>query len=213
MKHSGQRLLRGWLGALVMTSLAAASHATAGGELPPLPILLLVLAVSGALCTALAGGGLSLWRTAIAVLLSQGIYHVAFGLCGAASDVPHLLADAGPGHHAVHRGFAIDPAAGLTVGAAGAAGTAHAQAMPWAHLLAACITVAMLRKGGVAFQALFHVVCLAHPVAIFRARPAAPVARPRLFTTVQVFGLSDLGVPLRSLRRRGPPFPAAFAIH
>ena len=49
--------MRGWAAAVFAVSLAAASHGAAGGDLPPGPLLLLVLAVSGCLCTALAGRG------------------------------------------------------------------------------------------------------------------------------------------------------------
>ena len=88
MKNHGQRILRGWIGALLCTCLAAASHTLIDGDLPPLPILALLLCIGAVICTALASSRISLLRTALAVLLSQGAYHGAFAFSATSTRPP-----------------------------------------------------------------------------------------------------------------------------
>ena len=59
MSPRARRLARGWAGAAIATSAAALSHAAAGGQAPPVVLVLLSLALSGPLCMALAGRVLS----------------------------------------------------------------------------------------------------------------------------------------------------------
>ncbi|MDN5754388.1 MAG: hypothetical protein ACTHWW_08360 [Arthrobacter sp.] len=211
MEYRSLRLVRGWLGALAATALAAASHTVAGGALPEPALLALILALSGAACTALAGRALSFWRTAAAVLISQGIYHSAFGMLGGhhGGHDHHLLSAGGTGAHAGHL-ISVDPDALLT-GAATQDANAMALGMWIAHVVAAILTILVLRKGGLAVLALMQVLGLAVPRRILRPRPPiASIGPPRL-VWVQVPGLPDLGVPLRALRDRGPPVLPAFA--
>ena len=91
MKDHGLRILRGWIGALICTCLAAASHTVVDGAMPPLPILGLLLCISAVICTALAASKSSLPRTGLAVLLSQGAYHGAFALFGHQHHAAGLL--------------------------------------------------------------------------------------------------------------------------
>ena len=214
MQHRSQRLVRGWLGALTATSLAAASHAAADGILPPAALLVLILALSGAVCTALAGRGLSSPRTAAAVLISQGLYHLLFGLGVHAHTAPSTLGtNPGPpallgAGTALGTPHAAHDAAQATVLLAGTSDPGTVQDSPWmllAHTAAALLSVAVIRHGELAARRLFDAVVLVVPVRILNWRhgPAArPVARPAL---LQVPGLPDLGVPLRALRHRGPP--------
>ena len=78
------RLLRGVAAAVAATFIAAFSHVDAGGPPPDGTIILLSLALSGLVCTALAGRSLSLWRLSAAVVLSQALFHGLFSL-GASS--------------------------------------------------------------------------------------------------------------------------------
>ncbi|MGA8790996.1 MAG: hypothetical protein WB535_18795, partial [Paenarthrobacter sp.] len=55
MTGRGVRLLRGLAAAVAATSLAAFSHVAAGGPSPDGAIVVLSLALSGLVCTALAG--------------------------------------------------------------------------------------------------------------------------------------------------------------
>ncbi|MGP5072833.1 hypothetical protein [Arthrobacter rhombi] len=213
MEYRSLRLVRGWLGALAATTLAAASHTVAGGALPEPALLTLILVLSGAVCTALAGRALSLWRTTAAVLISQGIYHAAFGMLGGhhGGDGQHLLSAGGTGDHAGHL-ITVDPNALLSGAVTPAVhGSSMGLAMWFAHVAAAVLTILVLRKGALAALALMQVLGLAVPRRILRPRhPIVRSAPPRL-VRVQAPGLPDLGVPLRALRHRGPPVLPAFA--
>lgn len=215
MEYRSLRLVRGWLGALAATALAGASHTMAGGSLPEPALLALILVVSGAVCTALAGKTIALWRTATGVLLSQGIYHTAFGMLGGhvahGDGGGHLLVAGGTGAHAGHV-LTVDPQALLSGAATHAAHGAGAALPMWcAHAAAALLTIVLLRKGGLAAVALMQALVSATPRRILRPRPPVVSFRPPSLVDVQVPGLPDLGVPLRALRHRGPPVRPAFA--
>jgi hypothetical protein len=192
-------------GALAATSLAAASHGLADGSLPSLPVLTLILAISGALCTALAGRRLSLPRTSAGVLLSQGAYHLLFGLCAHQHTAAGRLTET-VSHHGTETSIVWTAAAGMPAeGAQLLDGSVSGAPMLAAHLAAALLTIAILRKGGLAARATAEALLLATPVAILRWEPApavVPLARP---ATCQRPGLPDFGVPLLALRHRGPP--------
>jgi len=203
VEHRSQRIVRGWLGALAATSLAAASHGLAGGPLPPLPVLALIVAISASICTALAGRRLSLVRTSAGVLLSQGAYHLLFGL-GAHQHAAAGRLTESVSHHCTETSIIWTAAAGaapmvpedvLVPGAP----------MLAAHLAAALLTIAILRKGGLAARAIAETLLLATTVAILRWKPAPAVVRLARQATCQQPGLPGLGVPLLALRHRGPP--------
>ena len=84
------RLVRGWAGALAMTALAALFHTAAepGHGFPEVGVVAFAAVLAAPLCTALAGRALSLWRTAAAVAIAQGLFHVLYGL--AAVSYTHL---------------------------------------------------------------------------------------------------------------------------
>ncbi|WP_149955992.1 hypothetical protein [Zafaria cholistanensis] len=212
MEHRSQRILRGWLGALAATSLAAASHGMVGGSLPPLPVLALTLALSGAICTALSGRGLSLLRTSAGVLLSQGIFHLVFGI-GAHRHAAGRLTET-VSHHGTETSIVWTAATATAPLAPEGAPLLEAPLleaplleapMLAAHLAAALLTIAVLRKGGLAMRATAEALLLTTPVEILRWKPAPAVVRLARPATCQVPGLPDLGVPLLALRHRGPP--------
>ena len=205
MEHRSQRILRGWLGALTATSLAAASHGLADGSLPPLPVLALILAVSGVICTALAGRRLSLMRTSAGVLLSQGAYHLLFGLGAHQHTAVGRLTET-VSHHGSQTSIVWTAAAGMPPqDALFPDGGVPGAPMLAAHLAAALLTIAVLRKGGLAARATAEALLLATTVAILRWKPLPAVVRLARPAICQVPGLPDLGVPLLALRHRGPP--------
>lgn len=138
--HGTARLLRGWGAALVATLVAAGSHTMAGpghhDDGPSPLILALTVALAGPLCTALAGRMLSWPRLSAGVLLSQGIFHALYSLGSGAVHAPAGPA-AGHSHHVQQ--LVITAEAPATVDAA--------PAMVWAHVLAAAVTVVLLRQG------------------------------------------------------------------
>ncbi len=79
------RFIRGWIAASVSVFVALCSHALAGGDVPSFSGIALCLAFAGMICIALAGKSLSLARLAIAVGVSQFLFHGAFSLLGSAS--------------------------------------------------------------------------------------------------------------------------------
>lgn len=191
------RLVRGWIGAVIATAVAAGSHILAGGNAPEPPLLLLALALSGLACTALTGRGLSLWRLSAGVAMSQTLFHWLFS--GAAA--PHgSIAPAG-GHLAHSPG--LESAAGTLVPSA----ADHTSPLMWlGHAVAALLTVAILRHGEVAVVRLVRAMRLRVtaflplllPLPVRRAPAALPANRA-------VRPLRNLGAPLLVMRHRGPP--------
>jgi len=192
-----QRLARGWTGAGLATSFAAASHVAADGPAPPAVLVLLSLALSGPLCVALAGRMLSRASLLAGVLLSQGLLHALFAGTGAVTTVVDATRPAGL-HGAAHAG----PALVLQVEShAGHAGPA----MVLSHVLAAAACYALVRHGEVAAVVLLDTLrlrvrrlwqALSVPLAVLRPRAAAG-GRPHVLTD------QSLLRPVRS--HRGPP--------
>lgn len=210
MDHRRTRLLRGWLGALTATGLAAASHALAGGGLPAVEVLVLLLVASAAICTAFAGRGLSLARTTLAVLCSQAIYHLAFGLghpAGGSNLHTPAMTTPGRAGHGTHGVTGVDSQMLISTATTTASGPVPTEAawMPVAHVVAALCTVLALRRGELAARAVADTAFLAAPLRVLRLKPAPVEVRVLLPDAVQVPGLPVLGVPLRALLRRGPP--------
>jgi hypothetical protein len=197
------RLLRGWLGAAVATSLASLSHLAGGGHVPAPAVGLLAFALAGLVCVGLAGRSLSWARLLAAVGSSQAIYHLLFQLGHAApAGVPTAVGHAG--HH-----LALLPAGSLVPEASAQTATAATGAMLAAHLAAAAATVLLLRRGEHAAAALAGTVALAAPR---RLSSWHPIPRARLAVPVQLLiqPFAALGIPLLALRHRGPPLRHAF---
>jgi len=196
------RLLRGWLGAAVATSLASLSHLAGGGHVPAPAVWLLAVALAGLVCVGLAGKSLSWPRLLAAVGLSQAIYHLLFELGHAApAGLPSAAGHAG--HHlALPEGSLVPEVAAQTA-------TAATPAMLAAHLAAAAATVLLLRRGEHAAAVLAGTLALAAPRRLSNWRP---IPRGRLAAPVELLiqPFAALGVPLLSLRHRGPPVRHAF---
>ena len=89
------------------------------------------------------------------------------------------------------------------------AATAATPAMLAAHLAAAAATVLLLRRGEHAAAALAGIMALAAPRRLSSWRP---MPRGRLAAPVELLiqPFATLGIPLLSLRHRGPPLRHAF---
>lgn len=209
MKDQGLRILRGWIGAFVCTGLAAASHTVADGGMPPLPILGLLLCLSAVVCTALASNKISLVRTSLAVMLSQGGYHGAFALFGHQHQVSGILNDTGG--HTGHAGHVVELSLDPAV-TASSMESVNGLMMPLAHLAAAVLSVLAIRRGELAASAFAEAIFLWVPRLIRFVR-AAPATRGKM----PLPGIAYRGLVLRdvlrpTLHRRGPPRGSAFAI-
>lgn len=208
MEDRGLRIVRGWIGALVCTCLAVASHTVADGMLPPLAIVGLVLAVSGAVCTALASTNFSLVRTMLAVVMSQGLYHAVFGLFGHQSATGHLQeSGTHPGHAAQSMVLNVEQ----VLSSNSVAESPLGYLMPVSHLLAAVLTIAALRKGELAVRSLVDSILLYVPRRILSAPAWQPLVALRSRVVSSPTPMARLDVLLPALRRRGPPAGPAFA--
>ncbi|MFJ3958874.1 hypothetical protein [Arthrobacter sp. NPDC090010] len=194
------RLVRGWIAAAAATSIAAASHVLAGGATPAAVILLLSLALSGLVCTLLAGRALSLWRLALGVVTSQGLFHWLFSMApgGMHSTMP---SGAPHGAHAAHTLVPLPGGAGESLM------MDHSSPAMWlGHAVAAAFTIAVLRHGEVTTLRLLAALRM-------RLIPALPLVRPLVIrpdglnrpAEWLVIPLRNLGVPLLAMRHRGPP--------
>lgn len=222
------RLLRGWAAALAATLLAAGSHTMAnlvdsgaspsthtGHDADPAPILwILTLALAGPVCTALAGRRLSWWRLSAGVTASQLLFHWLYAATAGPAATPTLSGL--DGHHGTHAGHTgslvsgIGSSAGTNLGEMqGAGGSMHTDspAMAAAHLLAAVVTVVVLRRGEVLASRVAELavgLILRSPGArLARWLPAVPVRRVSAAQLRAAYRPEDILLP--SLRQRGPP--------
>lgn len=193
------RVLRGTLAAGVATFIALMSHVAGGGEVPGWLGIVGPLLLSIAICTVLAGRKLSLTRLALAVGISQLLFHTLFVL-GAASGTIVMS-----GHH--HGAMQVIDTTVTLVSADSAMWVSHA--------IAAVITTAALFRGE---QSVVRLLGAAAGVLRYVKRQlalavsGAPVL-PSIARTVPV--RSERATVLRapfhsSVARRGPP--AQFAL-
>ena len=204
MTAHGVRFVRGWAAAVAATFIAAFSHVLSGGPAPETSVLVLSLALSGLVCTALAGRVLSLWRLSAAVVFSQGLFHGLFSLGSASAAAGTAVPTAGHAGHAAHT---VAAASGAGLPGTGAMAMDHASPLMWAgHALAALATITVLRHGEVTAVRLItalHLRVIAFlpvvlPLAIEPGAPIIPADWP-------VRPLRNLGAPLLVMRHRGPP--------
>ncbi|MFJ6680078.1 hypothetical protein ACIQLK_13265 [Microbacterium sp. NPDC091382] len=186
------RVARGALAASVATWAALLSHVAGGGRVPGWLGIIVPLALSLFVCTALAGRRLSLPRLALAVTGSQLLFHALF--------VIGTITPTGAPHQ---HGMTLMTDAGGTAAAIGA------DPLMWAmHGLAAVLTVALLHRGERTAQRLLTL-----------AADIARWVRRRILTAVLVLGAMGRPVPtpasadvpvlrsvtLRVAAGRGPP--------
>lgn len=194
----GPRVLRGVLAASVATFVALMSHLAGGGAMPGWVGVLVPWVLAVAVCTLLAGRTLSLWRVALAVAVSQFLFHGLFVLgmfdAGATATLP--------AHHAHHAPVALTPVATDLV---------PSDTTMWVgHLVAAVVTVAALHRGE---RAVRGILTLAGDlIRTVRRRLATTLTgflpQPRRPVTGVAAGLVlvALGWHPSSVARRGPPF-------
>lgn len=205
------RFGRGWFIAGVATYAAAFSHVAADGGQPPAIAIVLALAFSGPVCIALAGR-LSRRRLAIAVGVSQFLYHGLFALFGASGS--HAAPSPFSSHH---HALVIDPTMNVTANS-----VAIEPAMVLMHCAAAAVTVLVMlyterttRAALSAIRPLLSTVLRAALRGLRAALAAASTgtARPLRLTAqwlrrIPAPGLAPL---IGFLRHRGPPARTARA--
>lgn len=187
-------LVRGWTIATCATMLGAASHALAGGELPHPLIWALCTSLSAMVSVFIAGRGLGRLPLAIAVIASQGIYHLIFS-----------------GHHGAH----VSPVTGAehahhsAVQQVNVAVVAHEPTTygMWAsHLVAAVVTFAVLSRGEQALVRLVRLVelCLER---LWRLVTVQLVPAKVIRLVVGYVASSRIYLDVKSCGSRGPPVP------
>lgn len=199
-------MARGSVAALAATATAAASHTLAGADVPAPAILALAAAFAVVVCVFLSGRRLALPRLTASVLLSQLAYHALFLVAGSGGGVSVVDTSGGGAH--VHDD---SPVGLMTMGGAHAA---HGPAMLVAHLVAAVLTIAMLRHGEQVFWTLGATL---ERIVVQIVAGGSALITPRS-PTVAVVGAPEPRTPrtldtvLSVLRHRGPPARAIRAL-
>ena len=197
MTARAARLVRGWAGACAATAVAAASHVLGGGAAPAPALVLFSLAVSAMVSCLLAGRNLSLGRLSAAVAFSQGLFHLLFSFGSAPAAIGAQAGHAGHGM-AVPAGTAF-PAAAAVDAAAG---------MWISHALAAAATIWILAFGEQTARRLLESLGMRPGALLPLFQPPHFPPAPAAVLALHPQGLCSLGIPLLTLRHRGPP--AAF---
>lgn len=198
-------MIRGWIGAIVSTTVAAASHIVAGGHAPVALIFIFSLVLSGLVCTILAGRLLSMWRLMVGVLLSQALFHGLFNLGAPVTTSP--VASGHNGHSAHQMAEALQ----------GVQDTApvmdHSSPLMWlTHIIAAVFTVAVLRHGESVVVGLLDALRLkVKPLLKLVRVPATEAAPAPIPGAWPVRVLSSMGIPCSVMRYRGPPSLSALS--
>lgn len=180
MHSRAARLARGWAAAGFSTFVAALSHTAAGGVEPSVFGVAASLLLAGSACTLLAGRRMSTWRLAIAVAISQALFHGVFATMGTPVAAGHA--------HAA----AMDATAGA----------AHGD-MLLAHLAAGLVTLVALRHAEVVLRELAGTARLLLARLLPILVPTVPSV-PRLAPTTRVAAPATT-LLLSPMRRRGPP--------
>jgi hypothetical protein len=176
------RVARGTAAAAFATFVAAFSHGLAGGVSPSLFGVGVSLVVSVMVCTLLTGRALSTWRLAIAIGLSQVLFHGLFSGLATPVAVEHSMRSmdvAAPHLHA-------------------------APTMELAHAAAALVTVVAFRFGEQAFWGVLRIARLFLARLTVVVIPALHAARP-VVAAERRFVPRDLALFLSPMRHRGPP--------
>lgn len=195
MSTRGARVARGLVAAGFATFIAALFHVAGGGVPPSALALTLSLTFSGLACIALAGKRSRVWRSAASVALSQFVFHGLFSL-NPSGQFAGATGHIHPGSHLM-----------LIPGQPAAETMTHDGGAMWmSHIVAAALTLVILRYG----ERTFRAVC---DFAVFQLRrvlgtltfgvSAAPARRVRVETVPVI--LPQLTELLGGFRHRGPP--------
>lgn len=193
--------------AILSVTIAAFSHVAGGGAAPGVLGTILAVVAAAFVSIALSSRALSTARLAVAVTISQFVFHLLFSL---GADLPSAVA----GEHVGMLGMVMSggSASGLPAlsGAPGPAMDDMSDVRMWAgHAAAAVVTIALLLHGERAVLTLARLATsrLALLVTVVSALPQAlPARRPTAaLSTAAHRGLHRLDVMLVARPRRGPP--------
>ncbi|MBN9612710.1 MAG: hypothetical protein J0H64_04475 [Actinobacteria bacterium] len=192
MTTRAERTGRGLVAAAIATFTAVASHSLADGRVAPLPGVLLTLAFAVPLCIALSGRRRSWARLALAVGMSQFVFHGLLALGMGAFRTAAVS-------HSHHGAMA------MVETTSAAQPHAHA-AMWWAHAAAAVLTVLALGLGQRCSDALARLFGWRRLALLLGWVPAQHTRSTRGIAAWR-FTSPKLAL-LTEMRRRGPPLTA-----
>jgi hypothetical protein len=179
-----RRLLRGAAASSIATIIAAVSH-TIGGGAAPHPLLIIALSVFLIpIAALLVGRTPSIGRLSTAVLVAQTVFHVLFVALGATVAPTVMTA-----HHHV---LTLDPLTSAVTPDAGMLG---------AHVLAAALTIALLRRGEQLIRVVRAWVHAALRARMPRLHADWPVPASLSAAVDHLFS----GIHPGDVSRRGPP--------
>ena len=202
MSTRGARVVRGLVVAAVSLIVAAFAHIAGGGQIGAVGFAV-ALAFSVLASIGLTGRTVSRLRITIAVLFSQGVFHLLFGIGSGyqASAVTQLSET-----HMAGMGMAgMGSQLVSTLPAPAQSVVMPDNGWMWgAHALAAVITVLALVKGEKAFWYLTGRVC--HSLERLFALPCLmTIEQPTMPDTVLDLRQPDARFLLAGMRHRGPP--------
>lgn len=179
--------VRGFAAASVAVVVSSAAHTLSGGGPPPAWLLVAIALLAAPVAVALVGRRRHLVGLGAAVVLAQGLLHVAFATVGTTAPLTHS------GEH-VHT-------AAIPLAATSPHGIHAASGMYFGHLVAAVVTIVLLAHGERMLVAVGRgiLLLLSHVPAVCagprRLRPRAAPVHDAPHPTLPPF----------SLTRRGPP--------
>ena len=185
------RAARGWSVAVFATVTAAVSHGLAGGTFPGAFGIVASVVLAGAASSLLTARKQSPLRLAIAVGLTQVMYHAVFS--GMGDPTAPVVT-----HDALHQHGAVALPELLHVH--GASGS-----MWLAHIIAGVLTLIVLMNAESALWGFTCTIALALSRLLSLGRPLAPQTAPATAVAASPAGVSPLLVVLSSMRYRGPP--------
>ncbi|WNM24628.1 hypothetical protein [Demequina capsici] len=188
-----RRMARALGGSALSTFAALGSHVLAGGHSPTVIGVAVPLALAFVVCFHLAGRALTLTRLTLAVLLSQGLFHLLFAW--GTADV--ALTGQTHAHH-------LEPGAlGVTATHAAHSGSG----MMLAHVLAAVATIAAIHRADDRWRTLGR--ALGHVLDRWRDRLVVhvPAVEARPATTIPAHrpAGTQLAIATQPALLRGPP--------
>ncbi len=200
------RTARGSLGAAVATLFAAASHSLAGDNVSVIAIAATAI-LALPVCVALAGRVGSLWRLALAVGISQFVFHWSFaGLGSASSSTGSTDGALAVSPHVAHLGQLLAPLGATSAGAASMTTDFNLTALMWAaHAVAAILTIALLHRGEHASIGLARFFLRAVLPRLRPHRLPTPARRASLPLFYAVARLLERIASPSAITHRGPP--------
>lgn len=191
------RALRGCAAALIATLISASAHTLAGGGAPSPALVLAIAVLAAPLAVASIGRRPSRVRTAIAVLVSQAVFHLAFAVAGSLGSA---AMSSGHSHGLILAGTPM-PVMPMHGEAASHIGLSADARMLAAHAVAAIATVILISHGERMLRAIAR--------GLSRYLPPAWQGTP-LPTEAPATALARPPAPIRPLfssevSRRGPP--------